>query len=406
MREYFKLAWRNIWRNKRRTIITISSVFFAMFFALIMRSIQVGTYDSMIKGVLENYTGYIQIHKSGYFEDPTLDNSFSDTNDIEKSVQAVENIKAVIPRLESYGLASNKDNSKGIMLLGIDPEKENQLTKPKDKIISGRYLSGSNEILVADKLANYLNIKPNDTLALISQGYHGASASGLFVVAGIIKIPNPDLSKTLVYMNLKDCQHFFQARGQLTSLVINLNNGKLLHKTINALKNKIDLSNYEVKSYEEISPELIQQIRSDEASGLLMLAILYLIVGFGVFGTLMMMMAERRREFGVMVAVGMQKLKLGALVALEMTLMAFIGIITGIAGSFPLIYYLYKNPIVFTGSAAESYINLGFDPKMPAAIEGRIFIIQSLVVLLIFIIAIILPLYNIIRIKEIKALKA
>jgi ABC-type lipoprotein release transport system permease subunit len=225
-------------------------------------------------------------------------------------------------------------------------------------------------------------------------------------VAGIMNIPNPELSKTLVYMGLTDCQQFFQAENQLTSLVINLDNGKLINTTMDSLKSKLDLANYEVISFEESSPELIQQIKSDEGSGLIMLGILYLIVGFGVFGTIMMMMAERRREFGVMVAVGMQKLRLSALVITEMALMAFIGIIVGVAGSLPVVWYLSINPIRFTGEMAQTYENMGWDPVMPAVVDGRVFLMQSLIVLLIYFIAIIYPVYSLNRLKEIQALKA
>jgi ABC-type lipoprotein release transport system permease subunit len=406
MFEYLKLAWRNIWRNKRRTLITIASVFFAMFFALVMRSLQVGTYDYMIKSVLENYIGYIQIHKIGYTEDPVIDSSFNFSEEIIQKISNDKNVKAVIPRLESFALASFKENSKGVMILGIDPEKEKLLTKPDKKIIEGRYLQNQNEVIIADKLAEYFGVRPRDTIAFISQGYHGASSSGLFVVAGIIGIPNPELSKTLIYMPLHACQNFFQAENQLTSLVININDNKLLNQTLESIKKKIDPEQFEVLSYEESSPELIQQIKSDEGSGFIMLGVLYMIVGFGVFGTIMMMMAERRREFGVMMAVGMQKLRLTLLVVTEMILMALTGIAAGVIGGLPVVYYLSKHPIRFTGEMAKTYENLGWDPVMPAIVDARVFIFQSIVVLLIFFIAIIYPVYSLNKLKEINALKA
>ena len=155
-----------------------------------------------------------------------------------------------------------------------------------------------------------------------------------------------------------------------------------------------------------MNPELVQQIQSDQSGGYIMLGMLYLIVGFGVLGTLIMMTTERRKEFGVMVAVGMQKKKLGLILSIEMLMMGIVGAAVGVIGSIPVIGYLVRNPIRFTGEYAELFEIYGFEPIMPAKFELSYFIGQSSIVLIIFILAIIYPVNSVLKLKEFQALRS
>jgi len=406
MKDYLKLAWRNIWRNKRRTIITIASVFFAMFFALVMRALQVGSYGHMTDSIVEAFTGFIQIHKNGYWDDRTLDNTFVYDEEIIQDIEALENVKAVIPRLESFALASTGEHTKGIVVVGIDPEKERDLTHPDQKIIEGKYLDDQSDgVLVSRRLAEFLGLRLNDTITLLSVGYHGASAAGIYPVVGIIQMPNPELDRRIVFMNLNTTQDFYGAYDMLTAWLINIYDSDNLHKTKKNLVQMLDMKAYEVMDWKELNPDLVQQIQSDQAGGYIMLGVLYLIVGFGVLGTLIMMTTERKREFGVMVSIGMQKKRLGLILALEMALMGIVGITTGIIGSLPVIATLAAHPIRFEGEYKEVFESYGFEPIMPAEFESGYFIGQSIIVAVIFIIAIIYPIYTVIRLNEIRAIR-
>ena len=406
MNEFIKLAWRNIWRNKRRTLITAASVFFAILLALVMRSMQKGSYGHMIDSFVQNYSGYIQVHKQGYWEDQTINNSFGYSESLIQKVDSIESISTAIPRLESFALASTGGLSKGVMVVGTKPEKEKQLTNPQEKIVEGEmFRAGQKGALVAEGLAGYLNLEVGDTLVMISQGYHGRSAAGLFPVSGIFHIPNPELNKRLVYTSLSASQEFFGAYGMLSSLVINLHHSDELKQAEQALKNKLNTEDYEVMNWKEISPELVQMIQSDQASGYIMLGILYLVIGFGVFGTIMMMTNERKKEFGVMIAVGMRKTKLAAITSLEMLFIGLLGILSGIAGSLPIILYYVHNPIQLPGEMAAAMETYGIEPIMPFAWQFDYFAGQSGIVLLIFFIAILYPLYSITRIKAVSALR-
>lgn len=117
----YQLAWKNLWRNKRRTIITAASIFFAVFFALLMRSFQLGAYDRMFKNIIESYTGYLQIQHRDYFDEPTIDNSFELSQPLIDKIEADPNVNTLVPRLESFALAAAESRTQGVMVLGIDP---------------------------------------------------------------------------------------------------------------------------------------------------------------------------------------------------------------------------------------------------------------------------------------------
>lgn len=407
MKDYIKLAWRNIWRNKRRTLITMASVFFAVFFALLMRSLQIGAYGHMTRSMVENYSGYLQIHKQGYWDDQTMENTFVSGEELDRQLENLPGITGVIPRLESFALASSGEHTKGVLVMGIDPEKEALLTNPEEKLQQGSMLeAGDQGVLLAEKLAAYLSLEVGDTLVLIGQGYHATSASGLFPVRGIFAIPYVELEKRLIYMSLPETQYFYSAPNRLTSLCINMDGDEKMYSLQKELQAILDPQEYEVLNWTQISPELYQQIKGDEQGGYLMLGLLYIVVGFGVLGTVLMMTAERKREFGVMIAVGMHRLKLAWIVVLEMIMLGILGILAGIAGSIPLIHHFVNNPITFSGEAEAIWREYGFEPLMPAAWSVDAFIGQSAIVLTIFLIAIALPVWAITRIRPDKALRA
>jgi ABC-type lipoprotein release transport system permease subunit len=197
----------------------------------------------------------------------------------------------------------------------------------------------------------------------------------------------------------------YMAYNRLTTLAINLHDHRDLGRTVTQLKETLPDDHYEVKSWREIMPELVQQIQSDNASGWILLAILYLIIAFGVFGTVMMMVNERKREFGVMIAVGMHKFKLALIVTVEMIFIGLLGLIAGIIGSMPVILYYHYNPIRLSGEVAESIETFGIEPIMPMAWQVDFYVNQTIIVAVIVIVSVLYPIYSITRIRAVKAMR-
>jgi putative ABC transport system permease protein len=400
-----KLAWRNIWRNRRRTLITVASIFFAIFFSLIMRSIQIGTFGHIVDNVVLSYSGYIQVHKKGYWDDRDINNSFPLTDTLIKSVKSDINVREAIPRLESFAFASSGLKTKGVMIVGIDPEKENNLTKLKEKVAEGRYLEEADSgILVARTIADYLGLHPGDTLVLIGQGYHGTSAAGKWPVAGIVHFKSPELDRQMVYLPLKTAQNFYEAGNNVTSVVLDLKDPAKTDKTLGKIEDKISRDDYEVMSYKMMMVELMQFVGSKTTSGMIMLGILYLIVGFGIYGTIVMMTLERIREIGIMVTVGMQKSKVRIMVLCESLLIGLTGVLAGMAACLPIILWFSRHPVPLTGAMAKTYESLGFESLFCFAPPSFYFLNGALIIGILVLISTIYPLRRIGRLKIIDAL--
>jgi ABC-type lipoprotein release transport system permease subunit len=400
-----RLAWRNIWRNKRRTLLTAASIFLAIFLALIVRSIQIGWFDNLTDIVVQSYTGHIQIHKKGYWDDRDINNSMMFNDSVLAVVRSVPNVDKTVPRLEYFALSSYGKQTKGVMLAGTDPAREDALTRLSAKVVKGRYLSGTGKgILVSQGLASFLGLTVGDTLVLLGQGYHGISAAGKYPVCGIVHFPSPVLDNQMVYMNLATAQDFFSADNRVTSLSVTIKNPDEINTTLAALQQTVDGGKFEVMRWDEMMVEIMQQLKVKTAGGKIIIAILYMIVGFGVFGTVIMMTNERSREFGVIVSIGMQKSKLAMILVLEMILIGLTGLVSGVAAAMPIMLYFKINPIHLWGSMAQAFISYGIQPLMPLAIKPGFIISNMVTVLIIVSVTCIYPVRRIFKLRVVDAL--
>jgi ABC-type lipoprotein release transport system permease subunit len=471
MKDY-QLAWKNLWRNRRRTLITAASVFFAVFFALVMRSFQLGAYDRLFKNVIESYSGYLQLQHVDYFDDPNLDNSFEIDQALIDQIKEDPNVNDVVPRLESFALAAAGSHTQGVIVLGIDPVGENKVLNISNKLVkyklttetieklkndsipnrtkklldvfaneayssearlmldlnisdedsaaiiplirrhasfSNAFLSGkeTSDAVIGDGLSDYLKAGVGDTIVLISQGYHGTTAAGKYVVKGIVKLSTPDIDNVIVYLPIETARELYAAPDMATSAVISLysNDDDDILQTGNRLKNIIS-DPMTIKTWQELNALMVNQMEADNRSGMIMIAVLYMVIAFGVFGTVLMMMAERKREFGMLVSIGMQKRKLAKVISLEMLLIGFLGVAAGVAASLPIVFYGNIHPLRFTGEFARMYEDYGFEAVMPTMLPDTFYLWQIVVVLIILVIAIIFATRKIFRMNVINAMRA
>jgi ABC-type lipoprotein release transport system permease subunit len=454
-------------------MITSASVFFAVFLAVLMRSIQLGSYDRMIMNFIESYSGYLQIQNIKYQDNPSIDYSFMSSDSLAEAVSKVRDVVSSAPRIESFVLASSGLQTKGVALLAIDPEKEKRFSNPVNKLVKYRitndainhlkrsssipgsvlaeieklhgssyssrarleldlglssdenklYMdeileSGSvpngylaredNGILVSARLADFLKVAIGDTVILMGQGYHGSSAAGIFPVRGIINMPAPDIDSKLIIMTIPAAQNFLDVKGRITSLAVNLTgrSDRIMAPARKKINRLLTDKNTVVKTWEDLNPVLVQQIQGDSQTGIATLVMLYFIIFFGIFGTVLMMIAERTREFGVLVAIGMQKRKLKRIISIEMMLLGTIGLIAGMLASAPVVMYFYYHPVVFKGDLEKMMEDYGWDAVMPTAWFGPYFYWQAIVVWIMVLAATLYPIRKIGKLKVIDALRS
>jgi len=426
----------------------------------------------MFRNAIEAYTGYVQVQHQDFWDEKIVDNTFYYDSDVEEKILADANVVATIPRFESFALASSGPQTKGVLVMGVEPDKENYLSKIADKMVKYRltpeaikqikqdpnlpekvkeltdlfednsyttasrlqldlgisdkeagelmpYLEehtqfengfihlGEPGVWVGDRLSQYLELGIGDTIVLISQGYHATTAAGKYEIKGIVKLPLPDLDNKIVYLPLDICQTLFNAEGNLTSLALHVNNNedKYIQETVERVS-KIVPEGQRVLEWREMNELLISQMDADNKSGMIMIAILYLVIAFGVFGTVLMMTAERKREFGVLVAIGMQKRKLASIITIEMLYVGFLGILFGCAVAIPAILYGVSHPIIFKGEMAKMFDEYGMEPMMVFQGIDFYFLWQMFIVALMVFFAIGYPVRKILGLQVVNALRA
>lgn len=404
-----KLAWRNIWRNKRRTLITVGAVAFAVFMASVLRSFQKGAWDKIVDSTVNLYFGFAQVHGKGYWEEQTLDNAIEYNNELKSLEQNIPDVKAVVPRIESFALASQGNLTTGVLVIGIDPEREDNMTGVKSRLTEGSYLEDDDDAaFLAEGVAEKLGLKLGDTLVLISQGFHGVNAAAKFSIKGLFKFALPDLNKRLVYLPLKAAQKFYGAENMVTSVVLQIDNRDQVPDVLKAVSARLDNEKFEVKDWQQMIPELLEARALDEGSAVIILGILYFIITFAIFGTILMMTKEREYEFGVLTAIGMRRWKLFSVIWWETVFVGFIGSIVGILISIPINYYYHVNPIdmaIMGEEAVATYEKFGIEPVLPFAFEFSIFFFQALIIFIVTTILALYPLWKIQTLLPVEAMR-
>jgi len=390
-------------RNKRRTTITVTAIVVAVLMSTCMSSMQEGMYSKMIDNVVKFYSGYLQIHNVNYWESKSVNDVYKPDDKFYAVLDSVKEIVHYVPRVESFSLISTGENTKGGALIGVDPEPEEKLSELSKWVSKGEYLKNNDDgLLIAVNLAKNLNVKIGDTLILLSQGYHGATAAGLFPVKGILTFPSPDLNNFGAYIDIRKAQDFFSMPGMVTSTAILVDN----YSDVAAVKEELETnlqSVYSIMTWDEMQPEIVQMIEGDRAGAVIMKAVLYIVVGFGILGTIIMMVAERKRETGITVAIGMQKRKLQSVMFYETLFMGLLGVFFGFLLSVPIIIVLLNHPIPLPGEVSEVYEKFGFEPLIYFGAQARVFVNQ---VITVFIISLFIALYPVIKIKNLKVADA
>jgi ABC-type lipoprotein release transport system permease subunit len=410
-----KLAWRNIWRNPRRSLITMASVFFAVFFSTVMSSMTEGVWEKMIENTLRTQTGHIQIHQKGYWDDKVIDNFMTIDSTQLFRLETLNNIENVSPRVETFAMASFDLASKGVAVVGISPEKEAEKSNLPIRLVKGSYLTETDDgVLIGKGLSNYLKVNIGDTLAFIGQGYHGTSAAGLFPVRGILTMFTNDMDNSVVYITLLAAQKLIDMPDGYSGILIAVKDNRQLDKTMMAVgqalikgnstdslrtgnKLRLATNNCEIMSWHFTMERLMQTAESDKAFSKVVLFILYLIVGFGILGTVIMLTNERKLEFNVMISLGMQRWRLALTVMTELLMMTFFGVILALMATIPLTHIFAAHPIELTGEIGKMYSDMGMEPIMPASTAPSIFVKQIIIVLTISILTTIYPIRKILK---------
>ncbi len=403
-----RMAWLNLWRNRRRTLIAGGSVFFAVILAIVMRSATLGIYDNLIHNFVTYSSGYIEVHQKGFHEDASVDLSMEVHSELLLQLREQPGVTAVQPRIQSFVLASGSGQAKGALFMGVIPSLEKKYTHLDRKLCAGTYPESDSErvALLGVDLASRLKLKVGDTLVVIGQGYRASTAAGKYRVCGLLQLGSPELNQRIVYLPLCHAQALLSTPDMVTSLAVQISGPAQLEPVARRLRTLLDTAQLELMTWKELYPELDQFITADSGGHIIMSGVLYLIISFGLLGTLLMMARERTHEFGIIIALGLRKEKIAIMLLCESLFISLMGGAAGITSGWLLVRWFHANPIPITGKLKGMYLSYGIEPVIAVSNRPDVFYVQAIVVLLISLMLVIVPIVRVLQLEPVKALNS
>ena len=408
-----KMAWRNIWRNPRRTLLTVLAIAFACVLLVFMLSFQFGSYDSMINSSVKISTGHLQIQARGYRKHHDIRKVIPDPQPILRIIEAMPRVQACTTRAGAFAMASSASRTYGVMVIGIQPQAEARVSSLAHTIRKGEYLSGPiNDqgiagALVGRLLARNLKVGIGDDITILGQGRDGSVAASVLKVKGIYASGMDEFDRSTIHIPLKAFQDIFFMQQAVHEIVVM---GQDLG-TVSAIK--ADLTRrlqglpgeppLAVLDWDELLPGLRQAISMDLVSGAIFYLILIMVVAFSILNTFLMAIMERTHEFGVMMAMGTRPGRLIRLVLTESAGMTLVGVTVGVVLGLALTGYFQVHGIDISGSS-ELLRQYG----IPGRIHPRLTFLSAATgpaaVFLITLAAALLPALRIRRLKPVDAM--
>ncbi len=405
-----KMAWRNIWRNPRRTLLTLCAIAFASLLLVFMLSFQFGSYETMINSAVKIHTGHLQIQTAGYHDKKSIRLLVPQPAVIGNILAKIPQVEAFAFRAEAFSLASSQKRTYGVLITGIDPQREVKVSKLKKLLREGEYLvqSDYDQALVGQLLAKNLKVKIGDELTILGQGRDGSVAATVLKVKGIYRSGLDVFDRASIHIPLNAFQDLYGMDGAVHTVVAV---GKSLSH-VSHIKARVQkdlasagLSSMRVLDWEALMPGLREAIEMDLVSGLIFYGLLIIVVAFSILNTFLMAIFERTREFGVLMAIGTTPRRLTKLLLIESMSITIVGVVAGIVSGILVTYYFQVHGIDVSGSS-ELLGQFGISGRMYPKLSGPSILIGPGMVLIVTFLAALYPALKVRGLRPVEALSS
>ena len=359
-----RLAWRSLGRNPRRTGLTVAATAFSVILVVCMIGLSNGSHEQMIEDGVRMASGHLSLMAPEHLEERTLEQPLDWTPEISRTLDSTSGIAGFTPRLDSFALVSQAEATQGMLIRGTDPASEDDVSEIKKRVVEGRFLSGGGEreIVLGQSGAKKLDVAIGDEVLLYGIAYSLENAYELFTVVGLFRFPDSRLERSLAFVSLEDAQSFYVYPDKVTEVAILLEDSESAPTVESALAARLSGSDLRVHTWQEVVPELDQYVTLDKWGMYLILVMLVVVVGFGILNTVLMTVLERKREFGVLLALGLRPAQVFRIVYLESIFLATVGILIGLIIAIPIVLYFQAHPIPLEGSMAQAMLEFNMEP--------------------------------------------
>ncbi|MCZ6680124.1 MAG: ABC transporter permease [Candidatus Poribacteria bacterium] len=402
-----KIAFRNILRQKRRTILTALAMIAGFTLSSVFIGWSDGAYSDIIAMFTRNRIGHIQVHLQGYLDKPSLYKTIDNYESIGETIGSVKGVEAWAPRVYAAGLGSVGEKSTAVQIIGIDVAREVVATRFNQKIIAGRGFSMASmhverEAILGRGLARILSATVDSEIVLVSQGADGSIANDLYTIVGIAESGDETTDRMACYLHIRDAQELLVLAGRVHEIVVIVSNINHVGKIARATESRLDDAALDVAPWQEVAKSFYRAMQADKQGDLIGRIVIMLIVAIGVLNTVLMSVLERTREYGVLKAIGTKPVQIFSLVICEVVIIALgsivVGALLGILINHLLSIYGITLPQEFT------YGGIKFQ-TMYAEVNARSLIVPGVTVLLSATLVSLFPALKAARIMPAKAMR-
>lgn len=377
-----KIASRNIWRSKKRSLIIITAVSIGLWAGIFMMAFYNGMIEQRINSAIADELSHIQLHHPEFRKEYEIKYDLPKGRKMLKMIDKEITIKAAAGRIIIKGMIASASGSSGITINGVMPKEENELTNLSKKIIKGSYFTPkTNEIILSEKLRKKLKLNLKKKTIITFQDKEGNLASAAFRITAIYKTINAPYDDSNVFVKITDVDSLAGIPNAINEIAVLLKSNTALDESQKKLRQEFPQT--EIKNWMEISPELGLTISVGDQMVFIFMGIILLALAFGIVNTMMMAVLERTREIGMLLALGMNKFKIFMMIVLETLFLILAGCPVGMLLAFTTIAITQKTGIDLS-QFSQAYSSFGYSSIIYPSLTGRQF---GIVLLLVFITA-------------------
>lgn len=352
---FFQLGWRNIWRNRRRTLVILTAVVIGVWSMIFLGALMRGIAEQFVRNGIATLTGHIQVHQQGYRDDPVVQNSINNPARVEAALtKDLPPGAQWAPRVRINAVASNARHSTGVTMVGIDPPREAAISFIGGAVTEGDYLRADDVygIVVGKALADKFETKLDRKLVLMSQDSEGEIASRAFRIIGIYRAEMETTEKQFVFVTMSAAQQMLQLPNGISEVAILLPVHGEAAQVVDTLRAALPAAEYEINTWQELLPMVSAILEIYDWSIFIWFVVVFIAMGFGIVNTTLMAVFERIREFGLLKALGMKPRWIIQEVLIESFCLLLIGMVIGNAAGFLSVLALSGTGIDLSALAA------------------------------------------------------
>ena len=390
----FSLSWRNVWRNKVRSTVIIFSVAVGIFAGLYSTAFFKGMANQRIRKVIDSELSYLQIHKPGFRETSDFKIYMTGTEKLTEGIARIPQVTGVSNRIVAQAMIASAETATGVIVKGVDIKNETRVTNIQDKLIDGEYFKGikRNPVVIGKKLAEKLNVKVRSKVVITLQDMDNNITSGAFRVAGIYTTNDNIFDEANVFVRFSDLKQLINFPDNAADeIAVNIMDNKYLPDVMT--KVKALAGDYEVLDWKQLSPEMDYLIEAMDMYMYIFIIIILLALLFGIINTMLMVVMERTKELGMLMAIGMNRFRIFSMIVLESVMLSLTGGVVGVILGGLAAKYGETHPVDLSWWAL-GYEEIGYDAFVYTSIEPAMMVNVTLLVILTGIIAALYPAYK------------